>query len=132
MEKRYLFLAAFLLYGLMIGAFSYWRGKNDFVFLVNPLGSEISERIYNGYLLPNWKNTLEPVGYEYHNIIDLETEKIIGQEKVPLYDFPVKDVSELYLPVSVLSWGLTGLVVEVVLNVWKRLKITRLSSTQRR
>jgi len=42
----------FLIFGLLIGCYSFWMGKTDFVVMVNFPGSEISEIVYNDYLLP--------------------------------------------------------------------------------
>lgn len=107
-------LMTFLLFGLVIGGWSFWMGKTDLVAGLNFPGSEISEIVYNQYLLPYWKETLEPVGYEHLPIVDVLTGEVVGVEDVPLYDFPLKKVSDLYLPASILSWGLIGLVIQLV------------------
>jgi len=106
-------------------------GKTDFVAMVNFPGSEISEIVYNDYLLPYWKQALEPVGYEEIPIIELlpvappeppGPGKKVGVEVVPIYDFPLKKVSDLYIPGSVVSWGLIGLLIQLIYNGMKRLK----------
>ena len=121
----------FLIFGLLIGCYSFWMGKTDFVAMVNFPGSEISEIVYNDYLLPYWKRTLEPVGYEEIPIIELlpvappeppGLGKKVGVEVVPIYDFPLKKVSDLYIPGSVVSWGLIGLLIQLIYNGMKRFK----------
>jgi len=117
------------MFGLLIGCFSFWMGKTDFVAGVNFPGSEISEIVYNDYLLPYWRNTLEPVGYEEVPIIklpsvvppeSLESGEKVGVEIVPIYDFPFKKVSDLYIPITLLFWGLFGLMIQLIYNTMKR------------
>ena len=120
-KQRSLIFAGFLLYGLLIGVFSYWAdGRMEtFRMILNLPGVEISMRIYNYYLMPYWVSTLEPVGYEYIDCVDGLTGEIIGQEKVPLYSLPIEEEYDLYIPVSVLSWGLIGLGVQLALSMKK-------------
>ena len=120
-KQRSLIFAGFLLYGLLIGVFSYWAdGRMEtFRMILNLPGVEISMRIYNYYLMPYWVSTLEPVGYEYIDCVDGLTGEIIGQEKVPLYSLPIEEEYDLYIPVSVLSWGLIGLGVQLALSMNK-------------
>lgn len=115
-------LISFLIFGLLIGCFSFWMGKTDFVAMINFPGSEISEIVYNDYLLPYWRSTLEPIGYEQMPIIDLQTGETMGIKDVPRYNFPLKKVSDLYMPVSLLFWGLLGLVIQLIYNLRKRNK----------
>ena len=124
-------LTSFLIFGLLIGCFSFWMGKTDFVAGINFPGSEISEIVYNDFLIPYWERTLEPIGYEEIPIIELPPVtpleppgpgKKVGIEIVPIYDFPLKKVSDLYIPGSVVSWGLTGSVIQLMYNGAKRFK----------
>ena len=124
-------LISFLMFGLLIGGLSFRMGKIDPLIYINPFGSEISEIVYNKYLIPYWESTLEPVGYEEIPIIELPSVappepsgpgKQIGVEVVPIYDFPLKKVSDLYIPVSLLFWGLIGLVVQLIYTTRKRSK----------
>jgi len=124
-------LMSFLIFGLLIGSFSFWMGKIDFVAMTNFPGSEISEIVYIDYLLPYWRNTFEPVGYEEIPIIELSPAippeppgpgKRVGVEIVPIYDFPLKKVSDLYIPVTLLFWGLIGLIAQLIYNGIKRFK----------
>jgi len=124
-KQRSLIFAGFLLYGLLIGVFSYWtrnfvNADSDIPLMLNLPGVEISMRIYNYYLVPYWLSTLEPVGYEYIDCVDGLTGEIIGQEKVPLYSLPIEEEYDLYIPVSVLSWGLIGLGVQLALSMKSR------------
>lgn len=110
--RAYPIFTLFLAYGIIVGIISYSMGLWDPNYIFNPLGVESSNRIYGELLLPYWQATLQPVGYEYHNVTNPETGKITGQEKVPVFDFPIKNSSDLYLPVSVLLWALVGLGIE--------------------
>lgn len=114
-------LISFLLFGLLMGIWSFRVGQTDFVFSVNLPGSYVSEIVYNKYLIPYWERTLEPIGYEDTPIRDLLTGKVVGVEVVPLYDFPLSKVSDLYIPASVVSWGLIGLITQLIYNGVKRL-----------
>ncbi len=127
-------LTSFLLFGLLIGGWSFGMGKIDLVAGVNFPGSYVSEIFYNKYLIPYWERTLEPVGYEEIPIIELPPvappepqgpSKKVGVYVVPKYDFPLKKVSDLYIPASVVSWGLIGLVTQLVYNRLKRFKGSR-------
>jgi hypothetical protein len=113
-------ISGFLIYGFVIGASSYQVGKRDIVAVLNLPGDVLSETVYNDYLIPYWKNTLEPVGYQHIPIRDLKTGEIIGTEAVPQYEFPLENVSDLYLPASILSWGIIGLLLQLIYNRWKR------------
>lgn len=105
-SKIFLF---FVIYGLGTGIFSYLMGYgNDFALLLNFPGKEASRVIYNDILAPYWKGTMEPSGYEEIPTRELETGRLVGTEKVPVYDFPML-VEDLYIPISVLTWGLIGL-----------------------
>ncbi len=124
-------LMSFLLFGFLIGGWSFGMGKIDLVAGVNFPGSEISEIVYNDYLIPHWKQTLEPVGYEEIPIIALPPVappeppgpgKRVGVITVPIYDFPLKKVSDLYIPGSVVSWGPIGLLIQLTSNGIKRFK----------
>lgn len=106
-------LFGFLIFGLLMGCWSWSSGPSDTGFVIGFPESEISERVYNDYLLPYWERTLEPVGYEQFPIIDLETGEIVGVENVPVYDFPLKSSMDLYIPFAALFWGLLGLVVQL-------------------
>lgn len=114
--SKVMILTGFLIFGGVIGAWSFQEGKKDIVAALNLPGSTVSEIVYNDYLLPYWKSTLEPVGYEHIPIRDLKTGEVIGVEDVPQYDFPLKKVSDLYMPVSIVSWGLLGLLLQLVYN----------------
>lgn len=107
---------SFLIFGFLIGLWSSRIGKQDIVFVTNIPGIEPSERVYNQYLIPYWQRTLKPTGYEETPIINLETGQRTGTERVPQYNFPIKNVSLLYIPFSILSWGLIGLFFQVVYN----------------
>lgn len=129
-------LISFLIFGLLIGGYSFWLGKTDSVVIVNLPGSEISEIVYNKfyikYLIPYWRNALDPVGYEEIPIIELPPVtppepmgpgKQVGVEIVPIYDYPLKiNVSDLYIPVTLLFWGFIGLVAQLIHNTRKRNK----------
>jgi len=106
-------------------------GKTDFVAMINFPGSEISEIVYNDCLIPYWERTLKPAGYEEIPIIELPPVtppespgpgKQIGVEVVPIYDFPLKKVSDLYMPVTLLFWGFIGLIAQLIYNTRKRNK----------
>jgi len=103
----------FLLYGIIAGSISYSMGVWDANSLFNPLGVEISNILYGKLLIPYWKSTMNPSGYEYHNIINLETGKVIGQEKVPVFHFPF-ETPDLYLPTSVPIYALIGFGIELL------------------
>ena len=131
-SSKKVILTSFLVFGLLIGCFSFWWGKTDFVACINIPGSASSEMVYNKYLLPYWKQTLEPIGYREIPIIELPPAtppepppgpgKQVGVEIVPVYDFPLKRVSDLYIPASALSWGLLGLLVQLAYSCYKRMK----------
>ncbi|MDE1832670.1 MAG: hypothetical protein KGI02_09945 [Thaumarchaeota archaeon] len=112
--RTYPAFALFLLYGIIAGSISHLMGLWDPNYLFNPLGVEASNGFYNGLLLPYWQNIMNPIGYEYHNVLNIETGKVVGQEKVPLFDFPIKSASDLYLPISVSLWTLVGLGIELL------------------
>lgn len=112
--RTYPIFTFFLLYGVAAGSISQFMGLWDPNYLFNPLGVEVSNVLYNHLLLPYWHATLNPIGYEYHNVIDMQTGKVIGQEKVPLFDLPVKSASDLYLPISASLWVLVGLGIELL------------------
>ncbi len=97
-------------------------GQRDLVAGINFPGSYISEIVYNKHLIPYWERTLEPVSYEHTPVIDLLTGKVVGVESVPIYDFPLKKVSDLYIPASVVSWGLIGLVIQLIYNGIRKVK----------
>ena len=124
-------LIGFLIYGLVVGIWSFRMGKIDVVAGINFPGSYVSEIVYNKYLIPYWERALEPIGYEHIPIIELlpvtppeppGPGKKVGVEVVPIYDFPLKKVSDLYIPSSVVSWGLIGLVIQLIYNGMKRFK----------
>lgn len=117
--KKYPILTFCLAYGVAIGSFSYMMGERDFVALINPLGISVSENVYNNFLIPYWQSVLQPVGYENIPIVG-PTGIITGYEKVPQYDFPIKSEVDLYIPISILSWGLVGMVFELVLWMYDR------------
>ncbi len=117
--KRYPFLTILLVYGFAVGVLNYYLDQ-EFYLLANIPGEEISPYVYNNLLIPYWKNTMEPTHYELTNMVDLKTGEVIGQQKEPQYDFPIKKVKELYPPVSVLSWGILGLVVDLLRNSYKK------------
>ena len=118
-ESRKIFALSFLIFGILIGLWSFQMGKKDIVFITNMPGVETSERVYNQYLIPYWQRTLKPTGYEETPIINLETGQKTGTEKVPQYDFPIKSVAPLYIPFSILSWGLIGLFFQILYNKFK-------------
>lgn len=127
-------LISFLLFGLLIGIWSFRVGQTDFVFSVNLPGSYVSEIVYNKYLIPYWQRTLEPVGYNEIPIIELPPvapseppgpSKKVGVYVMPKYDFPLSKVSDLYIPASAVSWGLIGLITQLIYNGVKRLAGSR-------
>src|SRR5207302_1552119 len=81
--------------------------------LFNPLPVETSNILYGKLLIPYWKSTMNPSGYEYHNMINLETGKVIGQEKMPVFHFPF-EATDLYLLMSVPMYALIGFVIELL------------------
>lgn len=112
-------ITSFLIFGIVIGVWSFQMGKTDIVAALNFPGSTVSEIVF-GDLSQYWKSISEPVGYEHISIRDLETGEIIGIQDEPQYDFPLKKVSDLYIPASILSWGLLGLVLQWVYNRWMK------------
>jgi len=106
-------------------------GKTDSVAFVNYPASEVSETIYNRYLLPYWNHTLEPVKYEQIPIRDLRTGNVLGVQDEPVYDYPLSKVSDLYIPASIVSWGLIGLVIQLAYGGFTRLPSRAKVSTRR-
>src|SRR5437868_1574098 len=103
--RMYPIFTIFLLYGIIAGSISYSMGFWDPNNLFNPLPVEISNILYGKLLIPYWKSTLNPSAYEYHNIINLETGKVMGQEKIPVFHFPF-EATDLYLLMSVPIYAL--------------------------
>ena len=104
---------SFLIFGLLMGCWSWSLGDSDTGYAIGYPESEISDIIYNDYLIPYWEHTSEPVGYEQIPIVDLETGEIVGVENIPIYDFPLKSDIDLYIPVAALCWGLLGLAAQL-------------------
>jgi hypothetical protein len=117
--SKKIIITSFLIFGIVIGVWSFQMGKTDIVAALNFPGSTVSEIVFSD-LGQYWKSISEPVGYEHIPIRDLKTGEIIGIHDEPQYDFPLKKVSDLYIPASILSWGLLGLVLQLVYNRWMK------------
>src|SRR5947209_19867916 len=111
--RMYPIFTMLLLYGIIAGSISYSMGFWNQNYLLNPLPVEISNKLYGELLIPYWKSTMNPSDYEYHNIINLETGKVMGQEKVPVFHFPF-ETPYLYLPMSVSIYALIGFGIELL------------------
>ncbi len=84
----------FLIYGWLIGFLSFWwRGISDAIFVFNIPGVMIGDQVYN--LAINYFG--EPISAQAH------------------YTIPwILRVPQIYIPVSVLFWGLVGLIIQSI------------------
>jgi len=87
-------VAGFLVYGLVVGLLnSWWWGFSDDVFLLNVPGVLLGDVVYN--------LSIEYLGNPY--------------SEQAHYTIPwVLRVPQVYVPVSLVFWGLVGMVVHVI------------------
>jgi len=112
----YPLLVAFLGYGIAVGLSAVFLANMESYVFLNPVGYEISTYTYNKVLIPYWEDSLTPVSYQTTPIIILETGKITGYEKNPVYDFPIESAKALIFPITLLVWGAVGGLMEIM---WK-------------
>lgn len=95
-------LIGFLAYGLIVGVLStWWQGVSDSIFLLNIPGVMLGDEAY-------------------HLAI-----RYLGDPSSPQAHFTIPwilRINQVYAPVSIIFWGLIGLVVQLIYNIRKRHK----------
>ena len=98
-------LIGFLIYGLVVGVLSvWWEGISDVIFLPNIPGVILGDGAY-GLAIRYLGDSSSPYAH---------------------YTIPwVLRISQVYVPVSVIFWGLIGWVVQLIFNRIKTSRVAR-------
>ena len=95
-------LTGFLIYGLVVGVVSvWWAGISDMIFLLNIPGVMLGDEAY---------------------ILAI---RYLGDPSSPYahYTIPwILRINQVYVPVSIIFWGLMGLIIQLIYNGIKRFK----------
>jgi len=95
-------LTGFLIYGLVVGVVSvWWAGISDMIFLLNIPGVMLGDEAY---------------------ILAI---RYLGDPSSPHahYTIPwILRINQVYVPVSIIFWGLMGLIIQLIYNGIKRFK----------
>ena len=95
-------LIGFLVYGLIVGVLStWWQGISDAIFLLNIPGVILGDGAY------------------------LLAIRCLGDPSSPQAHFTIPwilRINQVYVPISIIFWGLIGLVIQWIYNARKRNK----------
>jgi len=95
-------LIGFLIYGLIVGVLSaWWQGISDAIFLLNIPGVILGDGAYNLAI------------------------RYLGDPSSPQAHFTtpwILRINQVYIPISIIFWGLIGLAIQLIYNTRTRRK----------